>query len=345
MPKKARTPAQQARYEKIQARMNKNASSTNKAVTPGKKNSTKKKRSSTPKVSTKKKVNTPSLSSAKSRAEKIDIIAQRLGRSPSPKPKKKVSSAKKKPARRSKSKRKANKKVVYQNPEDSEEDEVHMDGGLEGSDEEDGQEYVNDLDDDSDDDEVVEKTTTTTTTTVRKTKRGRSKSKSSNNNNGGNSSNIFTMNVILVTVIVACAFYFCMPIIRSNLTLPSTDDFAVLDLTKMKVDMNPSLIKKAYRRKARELHPDTGNGDEAGFVQVVEAYENLKGIYQEKFKAMGNPGDGSDSQVSTKLFVDDAKDKEIQLKASAIKRTQDITNIGMGAALGFCIAAGIATMG
>ena len=46
-----------------------------------------------------------------------------------------------------------------------------MDGGLEGSDEEDGQEYVNDLDDDSDDDEVVEKTTTTTTTTVRKTKR------------------------------------------------------------------------------------------------------------------------------------------------------------------------------
>ena len=310
-----------------------------------KKNSTKKKRSSTPKVSTKKKVNTPSLSSAKSRAEKIDIIAQRLGRSPSPKPKKKVSSAKKKPARRSKSKRKANKKVVYQNPEDSEEDEVHMDGGLEGSDEEDGQEYVNDLDDDSDDDDVVEKTTTTTTTTVRKTKRGRSKSKSSNNNNGGNSSNIFTMNVILVTVIVACAFYFCMPIIRSNLTLPSTDDFAVLDLTKMKVDMNPSLIKKAYRRKARELHPDTGNGDEAGFVQVVEAYENLKGIYKEKFKAMGNSGDGSDSQVSTNLFVDDAKDKEIQLKASAIKRTQDITNIGMGAALGFCIAAGIATMG
>ena len=242
-------------------------------------------------------------------------------------------------------KRKANKKVVYQNPEDSEEDEVHMDGGLEGSDEEDGQEYVNDLDDDSDDDDVVEKTTTTTTTTVRKTKRGRSKSKSSNNNNGGNSSNIFTMNVILVTVIVACAFYFCMPIIRSNLTLPPTDDFAVLDLTKMKVDMNPSLIKKAYRRKARELHPDTGNGDEAGFVQVVEAYENLKGIYQEKFKAMGNSGDGSDSQVSTNLFVDDAKDKEIQLKASAIKRTQDITNIGMGAALGFCIAAGIATMG
>ena len=34
MPKKTRTPAQQARYEKIQARMNKNASSTNKAVTP-----------------------------------------------------------------------------------------------------------------------------------------------------------------------------------------------------------------------------------------------------------------------------------------------------------------------
>ena len=60
---------------------------------------------------------------------------------------------------------------------------------------------------------------------------------------------------------------------------------------------------------------------------------------------MGNPGDGSDSQVSNTLFVDDAKDKEIQLKASAIKRTQDITNIGMGAALGFCIAAGIATMG
>ena len=61
-------------------------------------------------------------------------------------------------------------------------------------------------------------------------------------------------------------------------------------------------------------------------------------IYKEKFKAMGNSGDGSDSQVSTNLFVEDARDKEIQLKASAIKRTQDITNIGMGAALGFCIA-------
>lgn len=49
------------------------------------------------------------------------------------------------------------------------------------------------------------------------------------------------------------------------------DLYAVLDLTP---DASPEDVKRAYRRKAREHHPDAG-GDEERFKEVTQAYEVL----------------------------------------------------------------------
>ena len=99
----------------------------------------------------------------------------------------------------------------------------------------------------------------------------------------------------------------------------------------------------AYRSRAKELHPDSGTGDEKAFVQVVEAYQHLKQIYSEKIKAMKNKKDKNNAQVSTIAYT--PVSNEVQVLVNAIKRRQDITNIGLGAALGFCIAVGVASMG
>lgn len=352
---KIRTPAQQAMLEKIQARMGKKVSSTARAVTPAKaissssrkSSSSKKKRSATPKLADKKKK--ASLSSAKTTAERLSIINARLGKTGSPgnsKPEKgSEKKTKKKVKRRTASKKVAQKKV-YENPEDSEEEEVHVNGNLDDSD---GEEQVHRLYDSATEDsdaEIVEKTTTTTTTTIRKSKAGatykkRSRSTSKTGSDNGNS--LFNLNLLLIVVIVACAFYFCMPIIRANLLLPPTDDYKVLNLKKIDVDANPKLLMTAYRRRAKELHPDSGSGDEKAFVQVVEAYQHLKQTYSEKIKAMKNNKGPNNAQVSTIAYT--PVSNEVQVIVNAIKRRQDITNIGIGAALGFCIAVGVASMG
>jgi curved DNA-binding protein CbpA len=36
-------------------------------------------------------------------------------------------------------------------------------------------------------------------------------------------------------------------------------------------------IKRAYREKAKRLHPDVDGGDEAAFKEATEAYERLTG--------------------------------------------------------------------
>lgn len=41
-------------------------------------------------------------------------------------------------------------------------------------------------------------------------------------------------------------------------------------------DATEDELKKAYRRKARELHPDSGGGDEEAFKELTAAYEVLK---------------------------------------------------------------------
>ncbi len=34
-------------------------------------------------------------------------------------------------------------------------------------------------------------------------------------------------------------------------------------------------VKRAYRKRVKETHPDTGDGDEEAFKEVTEAYEHL----------------------------------------------------------------------
>lgn len=48
--------------------------------------------------------------------------------------------------------------------------------------------------------------------------------------------------------------------------------YKILDVSQ---DADPDEIKKAYRRKAQQCHPDKENGDEELFKKVKEAYEVL----------------------------------------------------------------------
>src|SRR3954469_21154341 len=54
-------------------------------------------------------------------------------------------------------------------------------------------------------------------------------------------------------------------------------------------------IKKAFRRKAVELHPDKQGGDEAKFKEVNEAYEVLKDPSKKQgYDQFGHAGVGGD---------------------------------------------------
>ena len=58
-------------------------------------------------------------------------------------------------------------------------------------------------------------------------------------------------------------------------------------------DASPDEIKKAFRRKAIELHPDKQGGDEAKFKEVNEAYEVLKDTgKRQRYDQFGHAGVG-----------------------------------------------------
>jgi len=62
-------------------------------------------------------------------------------------------------------------------------------------------------------------------------------------------------------------------------------------------------IKKAFRRKAVELHPDKEGGDEAKFKEVNEAYEVLKdGSKRQRYDQFGHAGVGGNSGGSGNPF-------------------------------------------
>lgn len=68
------------------------------------------------------------------------------------------------------------------------------------------------------------------------------------------------------------------------------DYYEVLGVSK---DASPDEIKKAFRRKAVELHPDKEGGDEDKFKEVNEAYEVLKDqSKRQRYDQFGHAGVG-----------------------------------------------------
>ena len=252
---------------------------------------------------------------------------------------KKAASKKKKPSRAK----------VYQNPEDSEEDIEHVEKSLYDSGEE-GKGYRqhnSDIEGSDVEEEIVERTTTKITTTIRKKKGSMSSTRRTTSNStkrtvDGRGSFLVTANLFLIAAVVACAFYLCMPMIWNNLLLPASDDFQVLKLTKAEVDNNPIVIMQAYRQRAKALHPDTGTGDDNEFVRVVEAYQRLKEEYAPKIRETKKASKTKSGEISTIAYTPVGKD--VQLRVNAIKRHQDLKNIGMGAVIGFFVALGASTM-
>jgi molecular chaperone DnaJ len=74
------------------------------------------------------------------------------------------------------------------------------------------------------------------------------------------------------------------------------DYYAVLGVTK---DSTQDEIKKAYRKKSMETHPDKG-GDEEKFKEVAEAYEILSNTEKKSnYDKFGDPNKSSDIQFDS----------------------------------------------
>lgn len=74
-------------------------------------------------------------------------------------------------------------------------------------------------------------------------------------------------------------------------------EFEYYSLLEISRDANPDEIKKAYRKKAMELHPDRHGGDkekEKQFKKLNEAYETLsdsqKKAHYDRFGSMDGHG-------------------------------------------------------
>ena len=166
-----------------------------------------------------------SLSQAKTPEERTAIINARMGKTPEATKKQRKPASSRKKKERAVSKKAASKKKkpsrakVYQNPEDSEEDNERVENSLYDSKEEGkGHRHHNsDIDGSDVEEEIVERTTTKITTTIRKKKGSmsstrRTTSDSTKRTVDGRGSFLVTANLFLIAAVVACAFYLCMPI-------------------------------------------------------------------------------------------------------------------------------------
>lgn len=86
-------------------------------------------------------------------------------------------------------------------------------------------------------------------------------------------------------------------------------------------DATPEEIKKSYRDRSKELHPDANNGDDKGFAELAKAYEVLSDPERrKKYDETGDDSSNNDAaQVSsiianlTVVFLDheDVKTKSL----------------------------------
>lgn len=93
-------------------------------------------------------------------------------------------------------------------------------------------------------------------------------------------------------------------------------------------DATPEEIKKAYRERSKDLHPDANNGDDKGFAELAKAYEVLSD--PERRKKYDETGDDSDkndeAQVSsiianmTIIFLENAEDVKTKSLTDFIKK-------------------------
>ncbi len=89
-------------------------------------------------------------------------------------------------------------------------------------------------------------------------------------------------------------------------------------------------IKKAYRKLAKQYHPDTNEGDESSFKEIVTAYEvlsdrnkKIKYDTELEYRQSGNPfeswfknGEGSFSDMFNDAFGSSSKGRDVTVRMS-----------------------------
>lgn len=97
-----------------------------------------------------------------------------------------------------------------------------------------------------------------------------------------------------------------LPIVEE--ILKEQDYYRILGLTRAEVQANPAIIKKSYRRRALQTHPDKTNGDRRAFDRVAEAYEILSDDEKRKVydrygkKGLDGAGPGHGFPTAEELF-------------------------------------------
>lgn len=97
-----------------------------------------------------------------------------------------------------------------------------------------------------------------------------------------------------------------LPIVEE--ILKEDDYYRILGITPTQAQSNPATIKKSYRRRALQTHPDKTNGDRRAFDKVAEAYEILSNDEKRKIydrhgkKGLHGAGPGHGFPTAEDLF-------------------------------------------
>ena len=156
---------------------------------------------------------------------------------------------------------------------------------------------------------------------------------------------------LFCVVLVAAVFFLFAPSLRAKFAASEIDGsshYDVLGITAEQVQKNPYIIVERYRKKAKKLHPDKTDdvNDVDAFLQVQEAYEALKKNHVDDFKAAKvkraeEAEDAAQSKQVSEIVLDNPEDEVRSQMAVSLRRGRDMTNAGLGAVLGLSLAYGI----